>query len=1134
MAAWPFFIIYSPLFTDERKINFRTPKIGVYNRNMIKRVNPQVDFIAIEHKVLDFWKENDIFQKRRNANAGKPKWSFIDGPITANNPMGVHHAWGRTLKDLYNRYKAMDGHELRYQQGFDCQGLWVEVEVEKELGFKSKREVEEFGIEKFVNMCKERVRKFSGVQTEQSKRLGYWMDWDNSYYTMSDENNYTIWGFLKKLFEAGKIYRGTDVVPWSGRSGTSYSQMEIIEGRKLVAHKSVFVRFPLRDKKNEYLLVWTTTPWTLTSNVVAGVNGNLDYVKLKAKDGAIYYFAQENLEFKRLDKQFKEKKQWIEGVPKLKTIAQIFKERGGYEILGTIKGSDMVGWTYGGPYDKFEAQSEPGGFPIVNEKLKEDRSSGKSQHQVVDPGKDNMGSDIVVAGEGTGIVHMAPGCGDIDNKIGKKFGLVNIAPLDSESKFIDKFGWLTGKSATDKKTTQAIIDDLKEREYLVYVEEYPHVYPHCWRSGDELVFRLVDEWYINMDWRDKIKKVVDDINWIPEWGGEREHEWLDNMSDWMISKKRFWGLALPIWTFEDESYYVVGSKEELKSLAVEGWDEFEGNSPHRPWIDKVKIKHPETGLIGTRVLDVGNPWLDAGIVPFSTLGYNNDKEYWNEWFPGDFVTESFPGQFRNWFYSLLAMSALLEEKAPFKTLLGHALVKAEDGRDMHKSWGNAIWFDDAAEEMGVDVMRWMYASQNPEHNLLFGYHHGDDVRKKLIQLWNSYSFFATYAAVDGFDPSKGSIEDADLNIMDQWILSKLHLFIKDSREAMDQFRSDFLMKKFDLFLDELSNWYIRRSRRRFWKSEDDGDKQAAYVVLYEVLTNVIKILAPVLPFVTENIFQNLVRNLDSAAPESVHLCDYPISDESKINLDLMDKVDALRRVVELGRSARNKANLKIRQPLAALSFTVKDDGVADFIFEQQNVVLDELNVKSLHHAESESDLIRYIIKPNLPLLGKKFGKMLPQIRNYLKDADGDQILNDIRTQKNYTFDLNGESIILIRDDLLIDTESAEGFTSSGDDHVTVGLTIKLTEELVQEGIVRDVIRQVQTMRKNANFAVEDRIIIYGLLEGPVGEAIRSFEGFFKNEVLAVELIEEDQSGEFSDAFQIGDQKVQLGLKRVKS
>jgi isoleucyl-tRNA synthetase len=868
--------------------------------------------------------------------------------------------------------------------------------------------------------------------------------------------------------------------------------------------------------------------------VIAGINGNLDYVKLKASDGSIYYFAQENLEFKRLDKQFKEKKQWIDGVPKLKTIAQIFKERGGYEILGTVKGSDMVGWTYDGPYDKFEAQSEPGGFPIVNEKLKEDSSSGKSQHQVVDPGKDNMGSDIVVAGEGTGIVHMAPGCGDIDNKIGKKLGLVNIAPLDSESKFIDKFGWLTGKSATDKETTQAIIDDLKERDYLVYVEEYPHVYPHCWRSGDELVFRLVDEWYINMDWRNKIKKVVDDINWIPEWGGEREHEWLDNMGDWMISKKRFWGLALPIWTFEDDSYYVVGSKEELKSLAVEGWDEFEGNSPHRPWIDKVKIKHPETGLIGTRVLDVGNPWLDAGIVPFSTLGYNDNKEYWNEWFPGDFVTESFPGQFRNWFYSLLAMSALLEEKAPFKTLLGHALVKAEDGRDMHKSWGNAIWFDDAAEEMGVDVMRWMYASQNPEHNLLFGYHHGDDVRKKLIQFWNSYSFFATYAAVDGFDPSKGSIEDADLNIMDHWILSKLHLFIKDSREAMDQFRSDLLMKNFDLFLDELSNWYIRRSRRRFWKSEDDGDKQAAYVVLYEVLSNVIKILAPVLPFVTENIFQNLVRNLDSAAPESVHLCDYPVADESKIDTALMDNVDALRRVVELGRSARNKGNLKIRQPLAKLTFMVKNDAIADFIFDQQSVVLDELNIKTITRAEVESELIRYKVKPNLPLLGQKFGKELPAIRNHLNDADGAEVLAEIRSNKSYKMNLNGESISIGRDDLLIEAESAEGFTSSGDDNVTVGLTIKLTEELVQEGIVRDVIRQVQTMRKNANFAVEDRIIIYGLLDGPVGEAIRSFEGFFKNEVLAVELIEEDQSGEFSDSFQIGDQKIKFGLKRVKS
>tara|TARA_B110000914_G_scaffold225404_1_gene246021 strand:+ start:1034 stop:4333 length:3300 start_codon:yes stop_codon:yes gene_type:complete len=1099
---------------------------------MIQRVNPQVDFIAIEHEVLSFWKEKNIFQKRREANEGNPKWSFIDGPITANNPMGVHHAWGRTLKDLYNRFKAMDGFELRYQQGFDCQGLWVEVEVEKELGFKSKKEVEEFGIEKFVKMCKERVQKYSGIQAEQSKRLGYWMDWNNSYYTMSDENNYTIWGFLKKLFEEGKIYRGSDVVPWSGRSGTSYSQMEIIEGRKLVAHKSVFVRFPLKDRKEEYLLVWTTTPWTLTSNVIAGINGNLDYVKIKASDGSIYYFAEENLNFKRLDKQFKDKKQWLEGVPKLKTISQIFKERGGFEVLGTIKGEEMVGWTYEGPYDHLEAQDIPGGYPYVDESLEIQGVTSRSQHQVVNPGKDNVGNDIVVAGEGTGIVHMAPGCGDIDNKIGKKLGIVSLAPLDEESRFTDKFGWLAGKCATDKETVEEILSDLKKRDFLVYVEEYPHIYPHCWRSGDELVFRLVDEWYINMDWRGKIKKIVDDINWIPEWGQEREHEWLDNMGDWMISKKRFWGLALPIWTFDDDSYYVVGSKQELKDLAVEGWDEFEGNTPHRPWIDKVKIKHPVSGLIGKRVEDVGNPWLDAGIVPFSTLKYNTDKKYWNEWFPAEFVVESFPGQFRNWFYSLLAMSAMLEEKAPFKNLLGHALVKAEDGREMHKSWGNAIWFDDAAEKMGVDVMRWLYASQNPEHNLLFGYSHGDGIRKKLIQFWNSYSFFATYAEVDGFDPSKTNIMDADLNIMDKWIISKLHLFIKESNEALNGFSSEKMMKKFELFLDELSNWYIRRSRRRFWKSEDDSDKQAAYAVLYEVLTKTIKILAPVIPFVTENMYQNLVKNVDVSMPESVHLCDYPKSDESRIDLSLMDKVDALRKIIELGRSARNKASIKIRQPLAKIAFFIKDDNLFNFIMDQQQVVLDELNIKMIIRVDNETELIKYKVKPNLPLLGQKYGSELQTIKQKLNGIDENELLKQIRNKNKYKIELKDDEIYLGRDDLIFESESTEGYTSSGDDNFTVGLTTQLNKELIQEGIVRDIIRHVQTMRKNANFAVEDRIKIYSLVDGPVWEAISSFEKLFKNEVLAVDLIKESKTGEYSETFKIGDQNIQFGIERI--
>ncbi len=1097
----------------------------------IKKVDPKVDFIAMEHKVLDFWEENDIFAKRVKANEGKPRWSFLDGPITANNPMGVHHAWGRTLKDMYQRYKAMDGHELRYQNGFDCQGLWVEIEVEKELGFTSKRDVEEFGIEKFVNLCKKRVHKYSKIQTEQSKRLGYWMDWDNSYYTMSDENNYTIWAFLKKLFNNGKVYRGTDVVPWSGRSGTSYSQMEIIEGRKLVSHDAVFVRFPLNNRENEYLLVWTTTPWTLTSNVAAAVNVNLDYVCISATDGSKYYFAKENLKFQRLDKQFKEKKNWVDGVPKLKSIEQIFKEHGGFTEERTLKGSEMVGWEYEGPFDHFQAQHEPGGFPFKKKDLEAQGIRGVDCHRVIDGGKDDIGNDIVVAGEGTGIVHIAPGCGDIDNKIGKKLGLVDIAPLDDESKYIEGFDWLTGKLATDESTKDEILQDLKDRKLLVYVEQYPHVYPHCWRSGDELVFRIVDEWYINMDWRDKIKSIVDDIEWKPAWGKEREHEWLDNMGDWMISKKRFWGLALPIWVFEDKSFYVVGSKEELKELAVEGWGEFEGNSPHRPWIDKVKIRHPETGLIGTRIKDVGNPWLDAGIVPFSTMGYISDKEYWEKWFPADFITECFPGQFRNWFYSLLAMSALLEEKAPFKTLLGHALVKDETGRDMHKSWGNAIWFDEAAEKMGVDVMRWMYAVQNVEHNLRFGYPHANEVRKKIITLWNTYSFFATYAALDGFTPEANGLDKQELSLLDKWVLSKLHTLISDARTHFDQYQADKFIRKVERFLDDLSNWYIRRNRRRFWKSEDDGDKQAAYYTLYEVLLNMVKLLSPLLPFITETIYQNIVRNVDKNAFESVHLCDYPEANSKWIDETLVSQVDALKHVVELGRSSRNKANLKIRQPLATLAFVTKDDEIAAFIHEHQDVILDELNVKKIERTSKSTDLIDYEIKPNLPAIGQLYGKDVPAIRKKVIETDPISIVKALKSNGEYSLELGDKIINLTTDLVLVEMISKEGYTAAEGDGLTVGLTTELDESLRREGLVRDIIRQVQILRKEAGFAVEDRIHVFTKFPEDILKSIEDFKEYFCNETLTVGLHKEYQSGEFFKDITVRGTTFPIGLKR---
>ena len=1092
-----------------------------------KKVKNQIDFIELEHEILKFWEENQIFNKLVSKNEGNDPWSFMDGPITANNPMGVHHAWGRSLKDIFQRFHAMKGHDLRYQNGFDCQGLWVEVEVEKELGFKSKKDIEDFGIEKFVNMCKDRVTKFSKIQTEQSKRLGYWMDWDNSYYTMSDENNYTIWGFLKKLFNEGKIYRGTDVVPWSGRSGTSYSQMEIIEGRKLVAHRSVFVKFPLVDRENEYLLVWTTTPWTLTSNIAAAVNVNLNYIKLQASDGSIYYFAEENLKFARLDKQFKDKKQWIKGVPKLKTIEQIFNERGGYKVLEKIKGSELVGLKYQGPFDQLEVQNIPGGYPFTNEKLEKEGITAIDCHRVIDGGKDNVGNDIVVAGEGTGIVHMATGCGAIDNKIGKKNNLVEIAPLNDEAKYLEGFGFLTGKTATSESTRDEIIQYLKENNFLLYQEDYPHVYPHCWRSGDELVYRSVDEWYINMDWRDNIKKVVGDINWIPEWGHDREMEWLENMGDWMISKKRFWGLALPIWVFEDKSFYVIGSKEELEELAVEGFEEFKNHSPHRPWIDKVKIRHPKSGLIGTRIPDVGNPWLDAGIVPYSTLKYNSDKEYWKKWFPPDFVVECFPGQFRNWFYSLLAMSTMLEKKAPFKTLLGHALVKDETGRDMHKSWGNAIWFEDAAEKMGVDVMRWLYASQNPEHNLLFGYGIADEVRKKIITLWNTYYFFVTYANLDDFDPNKVNVDESDYTILDKWISSKMNEFINDSKNYYEKFEVYKLMQESSIVLDHLSNWYIRRNRRRFWKSENDNDKNAAYLTLYNALITYTKIMAPIIPFITEEIYGNL-----SKESESIHLTSFPEYDKSNTNESIIKEIDDIINIVNLSRSARNKANIKVRQPLSTLNIYAKDD-ISKTINRNQKQIKEELNIKEINIVDNVSSILSYKIKPNFALLSQKYSSDMKLIINSLNQSNQSDLIKQIESDKKIEISINSENIEINEEELIIEEIPNNGLCVNGNRDFKIGLDVEITEDLKMEGIIRDLIRQIQNLRKKSNLNVSDRIEFAFLGNQKIHDSIEKFKDYLMNETL-IELISEDvEKLDFKEDFTIDNIKVSISISKIK-
>jgi len=1047
---------------------------------MLKPVESKVDFIALEHEILEFWEKNEIFQKRVDANHGNPKWSFLDGPITANNPMGVHHAWGRTYKDVFQRYKAMKGFDQRYQNGFDCQGLWVEVEVEKQLGFKSKTDIEEYGIEKFVEACKERVRKYSKIQTDQSIRLGYWMDWDNSYFTMSDENNYTIWHFLKTCHDRGWIYKGNDVLPWCIDCGAALSEHEIAtEGYVERTHTAIYIRFPLMNAENESLLVWTTTPWTLTSNVSAAIKSDMDYVKVKQGDEFLY-LAENRVE--------------------------ILKEKGSYEIVEKLKGKKLLNRSYEGPFDSFEVQQGV-------------------EHKVIEWVDVNDE-------EGTGIVHIAPGCGHEDFILAKDLDLAVIAPLDEFGTYLEGFGWLSGKNIRD--VNQEIFDDLKSRGKLFKREQYTHRYPICWRHKSDLAFRLVDEWFISMDeFRHDIMEITRQIQWIPKWGEDQELDWLRNMDDWMISKKRYWGLALPIFECEEcGNVAVIGSRDELKERVVEGWDEFKGNSPHRPWVDAVKIKCDKCGAVVSRIPDVGNPWLDAGIVPFSTMGYLDRPDYWKEWFPADFITESFPGQFRNWFYSLLAMSAALEKKPPFKTVLGHALVKDEKGDDMHKSAGNAIWFEDAAEEIGVDVLRWMFTAQNPEHNLLFGYGAAREIRKQLITLWNVYSFFVTYARLDEFDPSTEPAEK-DFTKLDRWVSARLGQLILRAETAYESYHLNRLMKQVVRFLDDLSNWYVRRNRRRFWKSENDSDKAAAYQTLYIALKGVLKVLAPVIPFVSEAMYQNLVRGLESDAPESIHLCSFPEVEPSAIDEEVIRDIDAVIKLVEMGRHARNKVNLKIRQPLSKLQYAVSDDALAKAFDQNAGEIMDELNVKKIERVSSPEEIMKFSLKPNFKSLGDKYGNEINQIRDLLAETDYAEATENLRGEGVISLSNNGSVYELSAEDVIVQEDALDGKSAVSEKQLTVAVITELTEELIQEGIVRDMIRSVQNMRKEAGFNVEDRITVFCDAEDDLKKALQSYENYFCNEVLAVNLSYNSAESEFSKKVEIRGQKVNYGISRFQ-
>ena len=1027
---------------------------------MFKPVSSKLEVPALERDVIERWRERDTMARYlvRNDGSGR-RFSFIDGPITANNPMGVHHAWGRTYKDLFQRYHTMLGEEQRYQNGFDCQGLWIEVEVEKELGLNNKQQIEAYGIDRFVELCKARVARFAAIQTEQSKRLAYWMDWDNSYYTNSDENNYTIWAFLAECHRRGLLRKGHDVMPWCPRCGTGLSNMEIAtEGYRELRHPSVTVRFPLTSEahEGEDLLVWTTTPWTLSSNVAAAVHPDLTY-QLIELDG---------------------RRGWVSAGSRVRVSRDA-------DVLREARGDELVGLTYHGPFDE---------LPIA----------AGVEHRVIPW---NEVSDE----EGTGIVHIAPGCGQEDFALSKLHDLPVLDPIDQFGIFRDGYGWQTGRyaGATDdpgQDLARDVTADLDRKGLLAAKESYLHSYPVCWRCGTQLLFRLVDEWFISMGpLRGPISASTRSMRWLPEGIGlkERELDWLHNMDDWMISKKRYYGLALPIWECSDcDAWEVIGSKGELRQRAVAGWEAFEGHSPHRPWVDGVEIACSSCAGRARRTTDVGNPWLDAGIVGLSTLKWNSDRDYWKQWYPADLVTESFPGQFRNWFYALLTMSTVMTAEAPARTLFAYALMRDEHGEEMHKSKGNSIAFDEAADQIGADVMRWMFAAANPATNINFGYGPGHDVvRRFFLPLWNTYGFFVTYARLDGWTPGQTDGVDGARTLLDRWVLSRLDALVGEVREALDGYDPMRAAREIEAFVGDLSNWYVRRNRRRFWKGELDADKRAAYGTLHEVLATLTPLLAPFVPHVADAIWDNLVAAVDAGAPDSVHLADFPERVPGRADPPVDAAVELARRAVALGRAARSTSALRTRQPLrtARVRLPVGADGFADDAAtdgELRKQIREELNVREIELIPDESELVERTLYPLLPVVGPRHGTSVGAIMAGVRSGDW-------RVHDDGTATV-GE-VILQPDEFQLTARARPGHEVAEDGDLLVALDTTLDDELAAEGMAREVAHRLQAMRKAAGYEISDRVRAAIAGDPAAVERLQPHRAWLADELLASSL-----------------------------
>ncbi|MDP9264840.1 MAG: isoleucine--tRNA ligase [Chloroflexota bacterium] len=1007
-------------------------------------VGSSVDLPELEHRVLDLWDRERAFEELRRRNAGGPRFSFIDGPITANvEAMGVHHALARTYKDLFQRYKAMRGFDQRHQNGFDCQGLWVEVQVERELNLNSKRDIESYGIDRFSDACRARVDRSAAAITRRSVRLGQWMDWDHSYYTYSDGNISHIWHVLKICHEKGWLYKGHRSMPWCARCGTALSQHEMIDSYREMTHTSVYARFPIEGRERESFLVWTTTPWTLAANVALAVHPDLDYARARVGDEVL--------------------------VLSRGTFGAALRDDA--ELLGTVKGRDLVGLRFSGPFDELPAAAE-----------------ALEAHRVI--AWDGVGED-----EGTGIVHIAPGCGADDFALSKREGLPVLIPIDEMARYRPGYGWLEGREA--REVADDVVADLARRGRLFRAGPYTHRYPECWRCHEEIVFRVDDEWFISMDeLRPKLMEAARAVNWVPSAGGRRMENWLENMGDWNISRKRYWGLPLPFYTCANGHFFVLGSEGELRQRAVRGLEGL--RELHRPWIDDVAVACPECGAESARAREVGDCWLDAGVVPFSTLDYMHDRAHWERWFPADYVVEMVE-QIRLWFYSQLFFSVVLTGAAPYRAVETFQPMLTETGEEFHKSGGNMVDVGEACERAGADIIRWSVCRQDLQENMYFGWRALDEVKRRLLLLWNTYSFFVTYANLDGFDPSEEAVSVDERPLLDRWLLSALARLVRDCGAALDAFDARKAALRMESFWDELSTWYVRRNRRRFWQARSRRDSLAAYQTLHEALTTLARLFAPAMPFLAEAMYQNLVRGPVPGAAASVHHTAYPEADLARIDDVLERQMRAAMRVVALGRAARSEAGVKVRTPLSKLIVVFdrgdRDRGVLDGRAELAEVIREELNVKEVEIRDDAGGLVDVRVKPDLKVLGPKLGRDLPRVRDALREGRFSRV--------------NGATVVegfrLAPEEVLVEHVGTAGHAVARDAGAAVALVTEVTPELEAEGAARELVRRINDLRKEFGFEIDDRIAVR--YAGAIAPTIERFRDLVASETLATSLRE---------------------------